>query len=78
MHVQDGQTALFLASRNGHAQVAKLLLRREADVSHHTKVRLASLWPKFKAISKRRVVLTMQASALVTSVASQCLDPPLW
>ena len=38
--VQDGHTALYFASDNGHEQVVELLLRREADVNHQTKVRL--------------------------------------
>ena len=36
---QDGQTALFAASRKGHAQIVELLIKREADVNHQTKVR---------------------------------------
>ena len=39
LHVQDGQTALFIASRKGHGQIVELLLRREANVNHQTKVR---------------------------------------
>ena len=38
LHVQDGETALFLASLKGHDQIVELL-RREADVNHQTKVR---------------------------------------
>ena len=41
--LQDGQTALFAASRKGHDQIVELLLRREADVNHQTKVRLLML-----------------------------------
>ena len=41
--LQDGQTALFAASRKGHDRIVELLLRREADVNHHTKVRLLML-----------------------------------
>ena len=43
LHVQDGQTALFIASLKGHDQIVELLLRREADVNHQTKVRLLML-----------------------------------
>ena len=39
LHVQDGETALLLASLKGHDQIVELLLRREADVNHQTKVR---------------------------------------
>ena len=39
LHVQDGQTALFIASYNGHDQIVELLLRREANVDHQTEVR---------------------------------------
>jgi len=39
LHVQDGQTALYIASWKGHDQIVELLLRREADVNHQTKVR---------------------------------------
>ena len=39
LHVQDGETALFIASRKGHHQIVELLLRREADVNHQTKVK---------------------------------------
>ena len=40
LHLQDGQTAFFIACRKGHNQIVELLLRREADVNHQTKVRL--------------------------------------
>ena len=43
LHEQDGHTALFIASRNGHDQIVELLLKREADVNHQTKVRLLVL-----------------------------------
>ena len=43
VHVQDGQTALFVSSYKGHDQIVELLLRREADVNYHTKVRLLIL-----------------------------------
>ena len=38
LHVQDGQTALFIASYKGHDQIVELLLKREADVNHQEKV----------------------------------------
>ena len=38
LHVQDGQTALYIASENGHDQIVELL-KKEADVNHQTKVR---------------------------------------
>ena len=43
IHAQNGRTALYIASRNGHDQIVKLLLGREADVTHQTKVRLLVL-----------------------------------
>ena len=43
LHVQNGKTALYIASLNGHDQIVELLLRREADVNHQTKVRLLML-----------------------------------
>ena len=43
LHVQDGLTALYLASRNGHDQIVELLLKKEADVNHQTKVSLLML-----------------------------------
>ena len=34
LHEQDrGETALFIASRNGHDQIVELLLKKEADVN---------------------------------------------
>ena len=43
LYVQDGQTALYIAAKEGHTQVAEVLLSREADVNHLTKVRLILL-----------------------------------
>ena len=43
MHLQDGQTTLYVASDNGHDQVVELLLGRGADVNHQTKVRILLL-----------------------------------
>ena len=39
LHVQDGQTALYIACKNSHDQIVELLLKKEADVNHQTKVR---------------------------------------
>ncbi len=36
---QDGRTALILASRYGHREIAQLLVDRGADVNTHDKVR---------------------------------------
>lgn len=51
LHVQDGQTALYIASNNGHGEIVKLLLKREADLDHETKVsvlhaKLQQVWFK--------------------------------
>jgi len=48
LHIQNGQTALFIASKKGHTEVTELLLRRDADVNHHTKVRLILLVAQIK------------------------------
>ena len=40
LHIQDGEAALFIASSEGHDQIVELLLRREANVNHQTKVSL--------------------------------------
>ena len=37
---QDGATPLFIASQEGHSQVAKLLLSKGADVNLPIKVQL--------------------------------------
>ena len=42
-HVQDGLTALHIASSEGLDQIVELLLRREADVNHQIEVRLLML-----------------------------------
>ena len=39
LHVQDGQTPLYIGSCEGHDQIVELLLSREANVNHQTKVR---------------------------------------
>jgi len=39
MHVQDGQTALYGASKNGHDHIVEELLKRQEDLDHQTKVR---------------------------------------
>ena len=39
IHVQDGQTPLFIASWKGHGAVVKLLLEHHADVSISKTVR---------------------------------------
>ena len=44
LHVQNVQSALFIASWNGHDQIVELLLRREADVNYQEKVRLHEEW----------------------------------
>ena len=36
--VQDGSTALHLASQNGHCEVVKILLKAKADVNIKTNV----------------------------------------
>ena len=37
--VQDGLTAVYVASYKGHDQILELLLRRKADVNLQTEVR---------------------------------------
>ena len=39
LHVQDGQTALYIACKKGHDQIVELLLKKEVDVNHQMKVR---------------------------------------
>ena len=43
IHVQTGQTPLYIASWEGHDQIVELLLKKEADVNHQIKVRLLLL-----------------------------------
>ena len=43
LHVQDGQTALYIAGGNGHDQIVELLLKKQADVNCQKKVRLLIL-----------------------------------
>ena len=38
LYVQDGQTALYIASKGGHDKIVELLLRRDTNVNHQTKV----------------------------------------
>ena len=37
--IQDGETALYLASNNGHVEVVQQLLQYNANVNVKTKVR---------------------------------------
>ena len=46
LHAQDGQTALYVASRNGHDQLVKELLRKGANVNHQEKVSIL-MWCMF-------------------------------
>ena len=39
LYVQDGQTALFIASKGGRDPIVELLLRRDANVNYQNKVR---------------------------------------
>ena len=43
MLLQNGQTALYIASWKGHDQIVELLLKRETNVNHQIKVRLLLL-----------------------------------
>ena len=56
LHVQDGQTALYIASDKGHDQIVELLIRREADVNHLTKVRLLMLSACVTSSTLHRIV----------------------
>ena len=40
LYVQDNQTPLYIACKEGHDQIVELLLMRKADVNHQAKVRL--------------------------------------
>ena len=64
LHVQDGQTALYITSWNGHDQIVELLLRREADVNHQTKVRPLML--VYACSFMRSVVFFNVRSACIT------------
>ena len=46
MIVQDGQTALYTASKNGHDQIVEELLTRGADMNHQIKVSIL-MWCMF-------------------------------
>ena len=43
LHVQDGQTALTTASRNGRDHIVEELLKRDANVNHQEEVRILML-----------------------------------
>ena len=36
--IQDGRTALYIASQEGHTEIVEILLNRGADISHPDKV----------------------------------------
>ena len=38
MYLQDGLTAVMVASKNGHLEVVKELLKAGADITMHSKV----------------------------------------
>ena len=56
LYVQDGQTALYIAAKEGHTQVAEVLLSREANVNHQTKVKLILLVTQINRKCYHRVV----------------------
>ena len=39
VYVQDGNTALILASLKGHTSIVEMLLIKRADINHKNKVR---------------------------------------
>ena len=44
LYLQNGRTALCIASWDGHEKIVQLLLRRKADVNHQTMVRFQLAW----------------------------------
>ena len=46
LHVQDGWTAFYIASSNGHDQIVEELLMRGANMNHQTKVSIL-MWCMF-------------------------------
>ena len=62
LHVQTGQTPLSIASRNGHDQIVELLLRREVNVNHQTKVRppmLVCVCSFMRSVNVKNTCITM-------------------
>ena len=43
LYVQDNQTPLYIACKEGRNQIVELLLRRKADVNHQEEVRFLML-----------------------------------
>ena len=68
MYMQDGRTALNIASSKGHAEVVELLLKKHADVSISQMVyyidECSSLWAsESKAHTERMSVKTISGGA---------------